>query len=241
MSIKIIAHRGASFDYPENTIIAFEKAIEQGADGIELDVHLTADGQIVVHHDEKINRTSNGDGFINEMSLISLRNYNFNNGKTEVGNVKIPLLSDVYDLVKNKNIEIHVELKTCIFLYPELPQKLINLTRDFAIEERVVYSSFNHNSLRDLKSLNPKAEIALTYQDMIADPWVYAKYLNANTIHPDHNILLKYPSIVKECHKNDIKINTWTVDNEESINKLFDLEVDGLMTNFLCNHPLQLT
>ena len=112
MKTKVWAHRGASAYAPENTLEAFLLAAEQGADGVELDVQLTKDGEMVVVHDEEIDRVSDGSGFVKDYTLAELKNLNFNKTHPEYQNVKIPTLREVYEALKPTGMTINVELKT---------------------------------------------------------------------------------------------------------------------------------
>jgi len=232
MKTMIQAHRGASAYWPENTIKAFSAAIEQGADCVELDVHLSKDGEIVVAHDFRLERVSNGSGYISDHTLAELKALDF--GKLAAdkgGEYRIPALSEVFSLVKPSSLTINIELKTTERLYPELPEKLIALTREFDMEERVIYSSFNHYSLVHLKKINPKAKIALLYELGMIDPWVYANYVKAYAIHPHYYVIMALPETVRLCHENGIKVNVWTVDENAVIKKMLECGVDGIITN----------
>ena len=115
---EIFAHRGASGYAPENTLEAFRLAMEQGADGIELDVHLTKDGEVVVIHDETLDRTSNGQGKVRDYTLEELKKFSFHNHIEKYKGVQIPTLKEVLDLVKNSSMKVNIELKT---VFPALP------------------------------------------------------------------------------------------------------------------------
>ena len=144
MKTKVWAHRGASAYAPENTLEAFLLAAEQGADGVELDVQLTKDGEMVVVHDEEIDRVSDGSGFVKDYTLAELKILNFNKTHPEYQDVKIPTLREVYEALKPTGVTINVELKTGIFWYKDLEKKVLELTKEMEMEDRVIYSSFNH-------------------------------------------------------------------------------------------------
>ena len=114
MSI-ILCHRGASGYAPENTLEAFQLAMDMGADGFELDVHLSKDGELVVIHDERVDRTTNGKGFVKDLTFEELRSLDACNGKTDYSGVCIPTLAEVYRLFANNDKLINVEIKTDIF------------------------------------------------------------------------------------------------------------------------------
>lgn len=175
MKTKVWAHRGASAYAPENTLEAFLLAAEQGADGVELDVQLTKDGEMVVVHDEEIDRVSDGSGFVKDYTLAELKILNFNKTHPEYQDVKIPTLREVYEALKPTGMTINVELKTGIFWYKDLEKKVLELTKEMEMEDRVIYSSFNHYSIAKILELDPKASTGILYADIIYDVVNYAK------------------------------------------------------------------
>ena len=234
MKTIIQAHRGASAYNPENTLEAFSRAVEQGADCIELDVHLSKDGEIVVAHDARLERVSNGTGYINDHTLEELKSLNFNRLFPDSPACRIPTLSEVFLLIDGHNtraLTVNIELKTTERLYPELPEKLAALTAEYKMEERVIYSSFNHYSLHHIKKINPSAKIGLLYELGMVDPWVYANYLKADAIHPYYYVIAALPETVEHCHKNGVKVNVWTVDDPQAIKLMLQCGVDGIITN----------
>ena len=227
----IHAHRGASTCRPENTLEAFAAAIEQGADAIELDVHLTKDGEIVVAHDARLERVSNGTGYINDHTLEELKSLNFGKPLPDGPVCRIPTLSEVFSLVKPSGHFVNVELKTTERLYPDLPAKLLALAGEYAMGERVIYSSFNHYSLKEIKTRDPKARIGLLYELAMVDPWVYANYVGADAIHPHYFVIAALPETVERCHEHGVEVNVWTVDDPEAVKLMLKLAVDGIITN----------
>lgn len=230
MKTKIWAHRGASAYAPENTLSAFKLAMEQGAEGIELDVHLSADGEVVVTHDHTIDRVSNEKGLVNSYTVEELKGFDFSNHFSEYKGEKIPTLKEVYELVKPTDLKINVELKTGIVMYEGIEKKLIELAEKMEMQERVIYSSFNHYSLMKLKELSPTVELGILYADGWIDVPSYAKNLGVQAIHPSfYN--LEAPNILEKCKEYSIDINVWTVDKEEMIKKMLDYEVHAIITN----------
>jgi glycerophosphoryl diester phosphodiesterase len=229
---KIQAHRGASAYRPENTLEAFSLAIEQGADGIELDVHLSKDGEIVVAHDANLERVSNGTGYIYDYTLKELKALDFNKLFKDSPACRIPTLSEVFSLVKPSALTVNIELKTTEErLYPGLTEKLAVLTEEYGMGERVIYSSFYHDSLREIKTINPKARIGLLYDQDIDEPWVYANNLDADAIHPHYHFIAALPETVERCHENGVKVNVWTVDEIDAIKLMLKCGVDCIITN----------
>ena len=231
--MKILAHRGASGYAPENTLEAFALAARLGADGVELDVHVSADGELIVIHDETVDRTCNGSGLIQNMTLSEIKALNARNGKGGLEKcVRIPTLREVYELLKPTPLIINVEIKTDAIVYPGILEKLIALEEELDMGERIIYSSFNHNTIRELKALHPAAKTGLLYVEALAEPWDYALRNGADAIHPDKFSTLNYPDIMDECNKRGIETNIWTVNEAEDIAFLIRHNATSVITNF---------
>lgn len=227
----IIAHRGASEYAPENTMASFRKAIEMNSEGIELDIHMTKDKAIVVCHDEKIDRTTNGKGFIKDLTLKEIKELDAGSWfGEEFKGEKIPELKEVLELIKDKKIFLDVELKNGPIIYEGIEKKVIEMIMDYGMEERVIISSFNHYSLMEVKKINPKIKTGALYMAGIVEPWIYAKRINADALHPFfYNVFV--PDFVKNCTENNVILNPFTVDDERYISALVNLKVDGIITN----------
>lgn len=228
---KIWAHRGASGYYPENTMPAFEKAVEMGADGIELDIQLTRDNQIVVLHDEWIDRTSDGKGWLKDFSLEELRRYNFNRTHPKEGRLCIPTMQEVFELIRPTNLRINIELKTGIVFYEQLEEKILGLTKEMGMEDRVIYSSFNHYTIKKIRELEPGAQTGFLYSDGTMDMPQYAKRYGVNALHPAlYN--LQYPHFLEECRQDGLKVHVWTVNEPEHMELCCRYGVDAIITNY---------
>lgn len=161
--MKIWAHRGCSQNYPENTLLAFSKAAEiEGLTGIELDIQLTKDGEMVVFHDEKLNRTTNGVGELRTFTLAELKRLRIDagDGKYE----RIPTIEEVFDLLEDRvrnGLKVNIELKNNIFPYDGMEEKIVDLVYKRGIQNRIVYSSFNVASIERIKYLDGNAEIGI--------------------------------------------------------------------------------
>ena len=225
------AHRGASGYAPENTLEAFQLAVEMGADGVELDVQLTKDDQIVVIHDETIDRTSDGKGWVKDYTLEELRRFNFNRTRTECEHADIPTLRQVYELLKPTGLTINVELKTGIVFYEELERKVLALTREMGMEDMVLYSSFNHYTCVKLHELNPEAYVGFLYADGPIDMAEYAKKHGANALHPAlYN--LQYPNYMQDAACRNLDVNVWTVNEEIYMQMCCQFGVNAIITNY---------
>ena len=228
----IWAHRGASAYAPENTLLAFQKAIDLHADGVELDIQLTKDDHIVVIHDEWIDRTSTGNGWVKDLTLAELRQFNYNRTHPEYEHADIPTMEEVLDLFKGTDLTIDIELKTGVVFYDRLEEKILALVRDKGMEHQVNYSSFNHYTCKRIKELKPDAEVGFLYMDGPIDMPQYAKKHGMDAINP-WVPNLQYPHLAEDCHKEGLMINVWTVDEKDQIEACIKAGVRSIITN----HP----
>jgi glycerophosphoryl diester phosphodiesterase len=227
----VFAHRGFSSIAPENTMIAFEKALGFGATGIELDVQLSRDGEVMICHDEKLDRTTNGHGLLVQYTRAELQQLDAGSWfSPHFAGVRIPTLMEVLELLQGRSTILNIELKTGIVDYPELEESVLELTHRYGMHERTIYSSFNHYSMKKLKEVDATARIALLYIAGLYEPWQYAKQLGADAIHPlYYNIR---PELVTLSHSVGIKVNPYTVDQESDLKRMVQCGVDGIITNY---------
>lgn len=179
-----IAHRGYSERYPENTIPAFLKAAECGAEMIEFDVHLTRDGHTVVIHDNDVDRTSDGSGFVKDMTLRELKELDFNFLKiSHLGRIPIPTLEEVIDAVP-EHVLLNIELKNCPYKYDGIEESVIAILKKKNASQRVIVSSFDHFALEKTKQLAPELKTGMLYEG----GWLFfrdeVKRLGVYSIHP---------------------------------------------------------
>ena len=229
--VKVWAHRGASAYAPENTLESFALAAKMKADGVELDVHLSKDGEVIVCHDEKIDRTSNGKGAIAEMTYEQLLGYSFDNGMPEYAGAKVPTLRQVYQLLEPAGLTVNVELKTDNTWYEGIEEKCLAIARECGMTDRVLYSSFNHKSLQKLLSLDPNAQTGLLYYlPLGTDDSVYAVEQKAFAVHP-HWKFCHVEGYMESMKAKGVRVHPWTVDDPEEMRALIDLGVDALITD----------
>ena len=229
MSI-ILGHRGASGYAPENTLEAFRLAMDMGADGFELDVHLSRDGELIVMHDETVDRTTDGSGQIQSFTLKELKRLDASNGMPQYTGAKIPTLGELYDLIRDTRHLVNVEIKTDQIVYPGIAEKVLKLEQEKGMEGRILYSSFNHYTLQELRQIKPDVMYGILYSDGLFEPWKYAKSIGAQYIHPHWRTLL-YPGMIEGSLAAGIGVNPWTV-NDESIMELCIRHGIGVITNY---------
>lgn len=231
MITKIWAHRGASGYAPENTLEAFELAVKQNADGVELDVQLSKDGELVVIHDEVVDRVTEGKGNVRDFTVKELKKFRANQTHPEYGTAMIPTLAEVYDLLKPTGLTINVELKTGEYFYPDIEKKVLKLTRDMGMEDRIWYSSFNHATLIRLKEMESGVRTGILYADGIWNAWDYAKSLGVDALHPAlYN--MQYPGYLEKSRALGLSTHVWTVNDEKDMEVLVKLGVDAVITNY---------
>jgi glycerophosphoryl diester phosphodiesterase len=218
-----IAHRGFKGIAPENTLLAFQKALDIHADGIELDVHLSADGHVIVIHDETVDRTTNGKGFVNKLYLQELKSFDIEK------NQKIPTLEEVFDLV-NKKCIVNIELKG-----KGTTEPVIDLIEKYIKEKKWNYnhflvSSFDWNALQQLRLLNEKIPIGVLAETNLDLAIAFAKFMGAETIHPYFHLLTKENTL--KMQEKGLKVFAWTINEIEDIQKLKTFEVNGIISDF---------
>lgn len=227
----IIAHRGAAGHAPENTMASFKKAIELEADGIELDVHLSKDGYIMVCHDERIDRTTNGRGFVKDLTKDEIQQYDAGSwyGEKYKGE-KIPTLEEVFELIREEEMILNIELKNDRLSYPGIEGKVNQLIKAHRMTDRTIVSSFNHDSLVQLKRINRMVYTGVLYVGGIQEPWAYARKLWADAIHPFYYNVT--PEIVLKCRQMNIAVNPYTVNEEHELLAIAQMGVTGIITDY---------
>lgn len=229
----IFAHRGFSGYYPENTMLAFQKVAEEtAADGIELDIQLTKDGEIVIMHDETLDRTTNGTGYLKDHTLEDLKMLSVGvNTKGFLPRQTIPTLREYFTWLKTTKLITNIELKTSIIEYKGIVPKLVALVKEFGLENQVWYSSFNHYTIKELKELMPNANCGLLTESWMVDFGKYCAEQGASTANVIYTYCLK-PGIADELHAHGIKLQAWTPNTDDIMQALIDNNVDVLITNY---------
>ncbi len=235
--MEIWAHRGASARQPENTIAAFTAAMEAGADGVELDVQLTADGVPVVIHDEKVDRTHDGTGWVSGFTLAQLQNLqSLIKPKGNPMVTRIPSLAEALDLLTVGAQLINIELKNSVKPYKGLENKILALVRERNLADRVVLSSFNHYSLQRLRERGWTGELAAVHDGMLREPWRYFRELDVQAVHPPRHVLM-VPGFVTRAHRAGFKVRVWTVNKAAQRQRCARLGVDGIFTDQIKSGP----
>ncbi|MFB6468882.1 glycerophosphodiester phosphodiesterase [Cytobacillus sp. Hz8] len=230
-----VAHRGASGYAPENTIAAFDKAVEMKADYIEIDVQRSKDGKLVIIHDTTVDRTTDGTGKVKDLTFEQLRALDAGSFKGEqFKGEKIPTFDEILDRYHGKT-GILIELKTPE-LYPgieeSVAQELKERNLDHPQNEKIIIQSFNFESMEKMNELLPKVPIGVltssqadASEQALKEFSAYADYFN-----PSYGIVSE--DLVEQVHSLGLKISSWTVSNQETANFLLSMDVDAIITNY---------
>ena len=224
-----VAHRGASAQYPENTMLAFRRAIEQGVDMLELDVHLTSDDELIVMHDTTLDRTTNGHGNIHDHSLQEIRQLNAGQGE------KVPLLSEAIQLARESQIRLFVEVKGATEARGiAIAEAAVQTLEADNFLSRIVLTSFSSAALLRAKSIQPEISTMLdpSPQDGSLTPrQICAQVLGAgaNCVSCDFRFLT--PAIAQECQLTGLTLWAWDPDEPEDMTQMIKLGAQGIMTN----------
>jgi glycerophosphoryl diester phosphodiesterase len=227
-----IAHRGASAVAPANTLAAFEKAVELGADGVEFDVHLSADGVPVVIHDFTVNATTDGSGRVADMPLSQLKKLDAGSYFSPAfAHECIPTLEEVFEAVGNQLL-LNIELKTVSLRDNGLERTVIAQVERHGLEKSVLLSSFNPVSLRRAKRITSRIPVGLLYAPNMPLPlrraWL-APLAPHEARHPEHTMVDS--QYMNWARRRNYRVNTWTVDEPDEMRRLIDLGVDSIITN----------
>lgn len=238
----VIAHRGASGTAPENTLAAFELGIQYKADQLELDVHLSKDGEVIVIHDATVDRTTNGTGKVEELTLADLKKLDAGSWKdNQYTNEPIPTLDEVLKLVKGRSTVL-IEFKRGDKLYDGVEQKVIDIVQQNQAESWVVYQSFHPKVVEKLISLQTASPTYLLivgrmpllpfyYDDAIRFGSPFSRWKGkVKGINPNERFASK--AFINKAHKNGLEVFVWTVNKTEDMNELKARGVDGLITNY---------
>ena len=227
--MRVFAHRGYSGKYPENTMEAFRGAFAAGADGIELDVQLSKDGQLVIIHDETLDRTTTGKGYVKDYTLSELKQLDAS-GKLFSG-LQLPSFEEYCEWVKNTPLITNIELKTSIVYYEEIEEKTAEMVKAFRLEDRVIFSSFNHLSIVRMKQLLPECPVgALVEHDDLRNAGYYCSKFGFEYYHPDGSLFTKENA--ENCCEHGVGVNVWTVNDLKMFENMTDWGVDGVITNY---------
>jgi len=239
-NVTITSHRGAGGLAPENTISSIDKGMALGADRIEVDVRQTKDKIVVCLHDSKIDRTTNGKGEVDNYTGKELAGFDAGSWfSKEFKNEKIPTLEDILQKTLNK-VHLLVEIKEGGEIYPEIEKNVVDIINKYKAKEWVIIQSFNDSILTRIHRIDP--EIKLHKLLIVKFPFLYLLYdedfrinkLQNYDFVEEFSVFLPFTTkaLIKEIHRMNKRINVWTVNDSVRINRLLNLGVDGIITDF---------
>jgi glycerophosphoryl diester phosphodiesterase len=214
----IIAHRGASGHAPENTLLSYRRALDFGAQMIELDVHETLDGQLVCIHDSTVDRTTDGSGEVHDFTYNELRDLDAGEGE------RIPLLEDVLKFASGK-LQVNIELKVI-----GVEKNLLDILDRLEMLSNVLISSFIHGILATVRNLNEHVLTAILISKPMDELVGYALDFNANAINPHYQLVS--PKLLEQSHDLGLKVYPWTINDSTIMHELVSVGVDGIITDY---------
>lgn len=228
----LLGHRGAAAEAPANTVASFKRAMEVGADGVELDVHLTRDGQVVVIHDETVTEVTGVPGRIREMSLAEIQRLDAGShfGPQFAGE-RIPTLDEALDAVGPQGI-VNIEIKGTSVGSEGLEREVVRIIHAHRMSERVLISSFNPFRLWRIRMLDPDLPRGMLHgpntPPYVRDLW-FLPVVQPDALHPHYSMV--NAAYMKRAHQWGVRVNVWTVDDLAEARRLVDLGVDAMITN----------
>lgn len=227
----VFAHRGASGYCPENTMAAFNKALELGATGIETDVQRTKDGRLVLIHDESLKRTTGVNQLVKDVTYEDLAILDAGTWfHSDFSEEHIPSLEQLLHLTKERNTILNLELKNGLVPYTGMEEEVIQAVRKFDMSHCVIISSFNHYSLVLSKKLAPEIKTGILYMEGLYRPWDYAASIQADALHAYKYAVL--PDWVKEAYEHGISYHPFTVNEEGEMERMLQYGVSGIITDY---------
>lgn len=225
----ILAHRGASLLAPPNTLSSFKKALELGADGVELDVRLTKDKNLVVIHDPVVDYVSDGNGFVSDYTLKEIKRLDFGYRFSEdYRGERIPTLEEALDILRDVKL-INIEIKNDPYPYEGIERIVLENIYNMGIRDKIVISSFDHELLLKIKGLDRDINTGVLYSFRPVHHTLLAIDARAENLHPFWAVIDE--SDIEEAHRIGLKVFPWTVDDENLIRSLIMKRVDGIITN----------
>jgi glycerophosphoryl diester phosphodiesterase len=245
--VVMLAHRGWRSRYPENTMLAFTKAAELPIDGLEIDIHSTSDGVLVVFHDATLERTTNGNGRIQDFTFAQLQEldagYRFtpDGGETfpfRGQGITIPSLAEVFETFPKLWINIDIKQET-----PSIIRPFANLIQQHNVAHRLCVGSFSNKTVADFRRACPKATWTASHSEVVRLfvlsklrlDWLYwgqGHVLQIPEVDEDTGYRLVTPRSVQAAHRNNIAVHVWTVNETADMQRLIDMGVDGLISDY---------
>lgn len=224
-----VAHRGFSGRYPENTMISFTKALEYKPDMIETDVQLSSDGEVVIFHDETLERTTGEKGFVKDKTLTELKKLNAANFYPDIEPQQIPTLDEYLVFAKENGVRTFLELKNGFIPYEGMEKKVLDLIDKHDMRDDILIYSANHFSTFAFRAMAPDIEISFPFDNWIIGYGEYCERFSVPSCIPYYQSINE--TTADEIHRHGVSFCTWTVDEPDDMRRMISLGADGIMTN----------
>jgi glycerophosphoryl diester phosphodiesterase len=222
----VVGHRGAMGYCPENTMASFQRALELGADWIELDVHLSRDGHLIVIHDEALDRTTDGHGLVRDHTLAELKQLDAGSGE------RIPTLEEVLVWARERNTVVDIEIKNAPIYYKGIEEAVVSALHRQEMFEQVIVISFDHSAVARVKSLDARVATGVLYACRPTDGGVaLARAAQADAVLPHWSYVTAED--VAQAHSADLSVAPWATSDPNVLRELVQKGVDAIGTN----HP----
>jgi glycerophosphoryl diester phosphodiesterase len=228
----VVGHRGAMGHCPENTMASFQRALDLGADWIELDVHLSRDGALVVIHDETVDRTTDGHGLVQQHSLAELKRLDAGAWfGAQFAGERLPSLDEVLEWARDHNTVLDVEIKNAPIFYDGIEEAVVQALDRFDMAEQVIVISFDHRAVQRVKALDERVSTGVLYSGRPADGGIgLARAARADALLPHWAFVT--PSDVQEAHSAGLAVAPWESSDPDVVRRLLAAGVDAIGTNY---------
>ena len=231
MKTNVLAHRGFSGRFPENSIRAFREAVAIGADGVEFDVQRTRDGELVVIHDERLDYSTNSQGWVFDLSWAEMRTVRLRSrSESIVHEDTVPHLEEVLGFLADHDMLINIELKNGLIAYADIEEQVIASLDRFKLRGSAIVSSFNHDSVLKMKEIDSSITTGIIFAARLSDPWNYARSVKADALHPDRGVV--DAAFVRAAQDEGFLVNTYTVNDDLEMQRILATGINGIITNF---------
>jgi len=237
--VQVVAHRGASGYAPETTLEAYDLALKMGVDFVEMDIHMTRDGVLVAIHDADVRRTTDGQGWISELTVSGLKKMDagswFNRAhrrkaRHEYKGIRVPTLQEVLDLVKDSSAGCYIEIKNPERYPGNLESELLSILRATRMERRTRVLSFSARSIGKINALDSSVQTSLLVSRRTRDPVSATLQLRADELGIRYD--LATPGIADAAHKKGLSLSVWTVDRKPDMERMIRMGADRIITNY---------
>jgi glycerophosphoryl diester phosphodiesterase len=225
-----VGHRGAKGHAPENTMVSFETGARMGVWAVETDVHLSKDGEVVIMHDHTVDRTTNGQGFIKDMTVAELKQLDAGSWfDPKFAGQRVPTLAELLAWAKDR-VPVAIEIKNGPIYYPGIAGKTIALLRQYDMLHQAILISFDHFVLREARLIEPDVITGILYVGGLVDAIAAARAAGANAIHPNWAFIT--PDLVHAAHEAGMGISPWCPNDLPTIRLLADMGVDSIGSDY---------